>query len=163
MPYEFKLTHRVEFFETDMGGIMHFSNFFRLMESAESAFFRELKHPRSSHKSIGWPRVHAECDYKYPLQFEDEVEIHLLVREKGQKSITFTFIFRKLNETPAREVACGALVAVCVTRDKTSGQMKPVPIPKKIAAGIEAAPREVLDRALPSWGVRRGTRSIPAS
>jgi len=27
---------------------------------------------------VGWPRVHAECDYAQPLRFEDEVEIHLL-------------------------------------------------------------------------------------
>jgi acyl-CoA thioester hydrolase len=34
MAFEFKLTRRVEFAETDMAGIVHFSNFFRYMESA---------------------------------------------------------------------------------------------------------------------------------
>ena len=29
MAYEFKLTRMVEFAETDVAGIMHFSNFFR--------------------------------------------------------------------------------------------------------------------------------------
>ncbi|MDB6148705.1 MAG: thioesterase superfamily protein, partial [Chthoniobacter sp.] len=38
MPYEFKLLRRVEFAETDMAGIVHFSNFFRMMEAAEHAF-----------------------------------------------------------------------------------------------------------------------------
>ena len=42
MPYEFQITRRVEFSETDLAGIMHFSNFFRFMESAEHAFFRSL-------------------------------------------------------------------------------------------------------------------------
>jgi len=42
MPYEFKLTRRVEFAETDMAGIMHYSNYFRFMETAEHAFFRSL-------------------------------------------------------------------------------------------------------------------------
>ena len=32
MPYEFKAVRRVEFSETDMAGIVHFSNFFRYME-----------------------------------------------------------------------------------------------------------------------------------
>ena len=41
MPYEFKLTRQVEFSETDMAGIAHFTNFFRFMEAAEHAFFRE--------------------------------------------------------------------------------------------------------------------------
>ena len=39
MACEFKLTRQVEFSETDMAGIMHFSNFFRFMEAAEHAFF----------------------------------------------------------------------------------------------------------------------------
>ena len=39
MPYEFQITRRVEFSETDMEGIMHFSNFFKFMDSAEGAFF----------------------------------------------------------------------------------------------------------------------------
>ena len=42
MAHEFTLTRRVEFSETDMAGIVHFSNFFRFMESAEHAFFRSL-------------------------------------------------------------------------------------------------------------------------
>jgi len=42
MAYEFKLVRRVEFNETDAAGIVHFSNFFRYMESVEHAFFRSL-------------------------------------------------------------------------------------------------------------------------
>ena len=42
MSYEFQITRRVEFSETDLAGIMHFSNFFRFMESAEHAFWRSL-------------------------------------------------------------------------------------------------------------------------
>ena len=36
MSYEFQITRRVEFFETDLAGIMHFSNFFRFMEDRKS-------------------------------------------------------------------------------------------------------------------------------
>ena len=42
MPYEFEVTRHVEFSETDMAGVMHFSNFFRFMEAAEHGFFRSL-------------------------------------------------------------------------------------------------------------------------
>ena len=40
MPCEFKVVRRVEFSETDMAGIVHYSNFFRYMEAAEHGFFR---------------------------------------------------------------------------------------------------------------------------
>jgi acyl-CoA thioester hydrolase len=38
----FITTHRVEFFETDLAGIVHFANYYRFMEQAEHAFFRAL-------------------------------------------------------------------------------------------------------------------------
>ena len=146
MPCEFKLTRQVEFSDTDVAGIMHFSNFFRFMEAAEHAFFRSLGtsiHPAGG--ELGWPRVHAGCDFKYPLRFEDVVEIRLLVREKKKKSIVYTFVFRKLNEQPAREVARGTLAVACVKRDKPGSKMTGIPIPKAIADKIEVAPGELLD------------------
>ena len=148
MPYEFKLTRTVEFSDTDMAGIMHFSNFFRFMEAAEHAFFRSLGfsiHTTQLEEPLGWPRVHADCDFQHPLRFEDTVEIRLLVREKKEKSIVYTFLFRKLNEQPVREVARGTLAVACVRRDKPGGKMTAVPIPAAIADQIEAAPRELLD------------------
>ena len=84
--FEFKLTRRVDFSDTDMAGIMHFSNFFRFMEAAEQAFFRSLGfsiYDTRRHPGIGWPRVHATCDFRHPLRFEDLVEIHLQVVENG--------------------------------------------------------------------------------
>jgi YbgC/YbaW family acyl-CoA thioester hydrolase len=147
MAYEFRLTRQVEFSDTDMAGIMHFSNFFRFMEAAEHAFFRSLGfsiHTTGFDEPIGWPRVHASCDFKHPLRFEDSVEINLLVREKREKSIVYSFIFRKLND-PAREVARGTLAVACVRRDRVNGKMTGIPIPQAIADKIEVAPAEVLN------------------
>src|SRR5215207_2721026 len=118
MAYEFKAVRRVEFSDTDMAGIMHFPNFFRFMETAEHGFFRSLGYSivtKDFEPPIGWPRVHAECDYKLPLYFEDEVEVHLLVAERRSKSIKYLFRFRRLNASPVVEVARGSLTVVCVT------------------------------------------------
>jgi acyl-CoA thioester hydrolase len=145
--HEFKVTRQVEFSETDMAGIMHFSNFFRFMETAEHGFFRSLGfsiHSASPHETVGWPRVHAECDYKHPLRFEDVVEISLTVREKKRKTLTYGFVFRRVTE-PVRDVAYGALVVACVRYDKASGTMTSIPIPEAISKRIEAAPGERLD------------------
>lgn len=146
MACKFKLTRQVEFSETDMAGIMHFSNFFRYMEVAEHAFFRSLGTSiHAAGNSLGWPRVHVECDFKHPLRFEDVVEISLFVREKKKKSLVYTFVFRKLNEQPAREVARGMVAVACVKRDKSSGKMTGIPIPKALADKIEVAPEELGD------------------
>jgi YbgC/YbaW family acyl-CoA thioester hydrolase len=146
MPYEFKVTRRVEFSETDMAGIMHFSNFFRFMETAEHTFFRALGYsiaPGGTGPGVGWPRVHAECHYHRPLHFEDLVEIHLLVAAKKSKAITYQFRFRKLNAEPPIEVARGAITVVCVTQ-KPGGTMRARALPAEIAEKIEVAPAEML-------------------
>src|ERR1700740_3593435 len=116
MPYEFKLPHLVEFAETDMAGIVHFSNFFRMMEAAEHAFFRSLGltvHGHESDTTVGWPRVNATCDYRAPPRFEEEGEIHLIVAEVRSRSIRYQFIFRKVAD--GTEVARGSVAAVCAT------------------------------------------------
>jgi acyl-CoA thioester hydrolase len=146
MAYEFKAVRRVEFAETDMAGIMHYSNFFRFMETAEHAFFRSLglSIVTKVDPPVGWPRVHAECDFRAPLHFEDEVEVHLLVSEKKSKSLSYVFRFTKLNGTPPIEVAHGKLTVVCVRHEK-EGKMAACNIPDFIADKIEVAPDALLN------------------
>ena len=145
MPYEFKIMRFVEFNETDMAGIVHYANFFHYMEAAEHAFFRSLGFSiwtQNVEPPVGWPRVHAECDFKSPLRFEDEVEVHLLVMEKKSKSLSYQFRFRKLNANPAVEVARGMVTTVCVTQ--AHGKLTAAPIPKAVADKIGVAPAEFL-------------------
>jgi YbgC/YbaW family acyl-CoA thioester hydrolase len=141
MPHEFTLTRRVEFAETDMAGIVHFSNFFRMMEAAEHAFFRSLGFTIHGHEegvTTGWPRVSATCDYARPLRFEEEVEIHLVVAEVRSRSIRYEFTFRKVADRS--EVARGGIVAVCASVEKATGKLVPMIIPERIRAQIIAAP-----------------------
>ena len=146
MPYEYKANRRIEFSETDMAGIVHFSNFFRYMETAEHGFYRLLGYSvMMDHLDppLGFPRVHAECDYKKPLRFEDMLEVHLLVREKRTRSLSYLFIFRKLNAETPLEVARGLLTTVCVTHGP-GGQMQAAPIPLEFADKIAVAPPDLL-------------------
>jgi YbgC/YbaW family acyl-CoA thioester hydrolase len=147
MPYEFKAVRRVEFSETDMAGIVHFSNFFRFMETAEHGFYRSLGFSVIMDKfdpPLGFPRVHAACDYKRPLRFEDMVEVHLLVREKRSRVLNYLFRFSKVPNSGAPElVATGDLTVVCVAHYR-DGRMEAVPIPAELAEKIEVAPPELL-------------------
>lgn len=146
MPYEFKSQRRVEFNETDMAGLVHFANFFRYMESAEHAFFRSLGFSVAmlgTNPPLGWPRVHARCDFMRPLFFEDMFETHLLVAEKRSRAITYQFRFYRLGGAEPEEVARGGLTTVCVAHGPEGG-MKAVPIPHEIADQIQAAPPELL-------------------
>jgi len=140
MPSTFSLIRSVEFSETDMAGIMHYSNFFRFMEAAEHAFFRSIGFSvaaRPGAPRVGWPRVHASCDYYKPLRFEDQVEVRLRVVEKRSKALTYEFQFMKLVEGVASgEVAKGRLTVVCVVH-QPDGTMRASAIPPEISAQIE--------------------------
>src|SRR5258708_2043688 len=147
MLYEFKMTHRVEFSETDMAGIIHFSSFFRYMEVTEHAFFRSLGLSIAGQNSIhpvGWPRVKVSAEFRRPLQFEDEVEVHMLVKEKSSKSLTYEYRFRKINADPPIDAARGSLTVVCVSKDE-NGKMKATNIPEEIARLIEVAPASLFE------------------
>jgi acyl-CoA thioester hydrolase len=143
MASEHTLTRTVEFPETDMAGIMHYSNYFRYMESVEHSFFRSIGYSvaaRPGAPKVGWPRVHASCDYLRPLRFEDTVEIRMRVVEKRSKALTYEFRFWKRVEGGEPElVAKGRLTVVCVVQ-QGDGTMKAAGIPAEIARHIDVAP-----------------------
>ena len=147
MAFEFKLIHRVAFAETDMAGIVHFSNFFRYMENTEHAFYRSLGASvimRDANPPLGFPRVHAECDYRRPIRFEENVEIHLLVREKKPKVLSYLFKFRKLfADGTSEQIAHGILTVVCVAH-QADGTMSAKAVPDFLGNQIEVAPAEAL-------------------
>ena len=81
MAIEFSITRRVEFSETDLAGIMHFTNFYRWMEICEHEFLRSLGlsvDMEDENGRFGWPRVKTSCRFKRPLRFEEEVEVKLV-------------------------------------------------------------------------------------
>jgi len=143
MAHEFRITRRVEFPETDLAGIVHFSNYFRYMEAAEHAFFRSLGlsvHLEHEGRVIGWPRVATECSYRKPLKFEDEFEIHLVVRQKNHKSITYDFTFFG---SEGEQIAQGSIKVACVEFNSTTGAMRPILIPEIVSEKISEAPERL--------------------
>ena len=77
--------HRTaEFADTDMAGLVHFSNIFRYAESAETALFSHLGHPileDDGQYERGWPRVRASARFHHPILFGDRMEIRLELQE----------------------------------------------------------------------------------
>jgi YbgC/YbaW family acyl-CoA thioester hydrolase len=105
MATPFRTTRRVEFSDSDMAGIMHFANFFRFMEAAETEFLRTLGLSVSMNwegQGIGFPRVSATCDFLKPARFEDVLEITVQVAKVGRKSVTYAFEFFKDGDVIAR-------------------------------------------------------------
>ncbi|MFP6894816.1 MAG: thioesterase family protein [Opitutales bacterium] len=142
MPSEFSITRQVEFAETDLAGIMHFTYFYRWMEVCEHAFLRSLGLSvdlTTGDQRIGWPRVKTSCRFKRPLRFEDEVEVCLIVTEIRDRSIAYGFEFWKTEDGERIKAAAGETIAACVSFDPETHVMTPVPIPEVFRSKMEEA------------------------
>lgn len=141
------MRRRVEFAETDMAGILHFSNYYRFMESAEHDFFRSLGLRVHEHREdgvFGWARGEAACRFLAPLHNEELVELHLLVREKRQKTLSYDVVFHRVTPdgSAGERVAHGTMTTVCIA--KGPGGLRSRTMPAEVNAAIDAAPPELL-------------------
>jgi YbgC/YbaW family acyl-CoA thioester hydrolase len=135
MPHALVLRRRVHFYETDAAGIVHFSTFFRYMEEAEHALWRMAGlsiHPPGS--AIGWPRVATSFEFRRPLRFEDEFDVHLQVAEITRRTIRYTCLIAQADTT----IAKGDLTIACVLK-RPGEPMKSIEIPEDIAARFQIA------------------------
>jgi YbgC/YbaW family acyl-CoA thioester hydrolase len=124
----FHYRRRVQFHETDLAGVVHFSCFFRYMEEAEHALWRAAGLTIDGvGAEIGWPRISASFDFKAPLRFEDEFDVIVRISDVTSRTIKYGFELRRGDV----RIGAGTVTAACVRRDKTGG-MRSTEIPPDI-------------------------------
>ena len=147
MPYEHTSTRRIEFSETDMAGLVHFSNFFKYMETAERDFFEaagvELIRTELG-ELVGWPRARAECKFSAPLRFGDTIDIHLAVKSVKDRAIDYQFrIFRCNTDGSRTQAGKGHMTTILAKLDK-GGELQSTELSDDLRKRISEAPAEVL-------------------
>src|SRR5262245_60022081 len=135
---EYTLRRRVHFYETDTAGIVHFSTFFRYMEEAEHALWRDAGLTIAKlRKGIGFPRVATSFEYHRPHRVEDEFDVCIRVVGKTEKTMRYECVLTKDEE----KIATGSLTIVCVST--AEGQpMKAIPFPADVASRFAVAGSE---------------------
>src|SRR5580765_261152 len=101
----FQTRRRVEFADTDMAGIVHFSNYFRWMESAELDFLqaRGLSFRLVwEGQALGFPRVSSSCDYLRPIHFNEMIDIVVTVERLGDELVIYAFEFSRDGQLVAK-------------------------------------------------------------
>lgn len=143
VPAHFHFRHRrmVEFADTDMAGLMHFSNFLRFAEVAEHAFFRSIGfhvHTNAAGLRHGWPRIELACKYRQPARFEETLEIGLRLEEIRSSSLNYGFWF--FGAGAGRPLlAHGTCAIIHVEINDATHEIKKTPIPDALRAKLEAA------------------------
>lgn len=133
--------HTVQFSETDMAGIVHFSNFYRYMEQAEAELFKKARLDLMSREGIearGWPRVKANATFKHPLRFGDTVEISIEGLEIKDHSLEFRFGFYTERDSALQKVAVGSMTTVHAKGDPYTGRFQAALIPEAVQSSLMA-------------------------
>ena len=124
----FVYRRRVQFAETDLAGIVHFSNIFRYMEEAEHAFWRAAGLTIAERGSeIGWPRVSAACEFRNALRFEDEFEVHIRLGSVKTRTIEYECTLIRGDDV----IAVGTITCVCVKKT-ADGRMRAHELPERV-------------------------------
>ena len=75
--------HRVQYYETDMMGVVHHANYVRWMEEARIDFMDQLGFPYAAMEERGVisPVKSVSCEYKRPCTFGDEIRVTVSIAD----------------------------------------------------------------------------------
>ena len=137
----FVYRRRVQFAETDLAGIVHFSVIFRYLEEAEHALWRAAGLTIADRTSeIGWPRVSAACEFRNPLRFEDEFEVRVRLGSLKRRTLEYEFTIVRGPSV----IAVGTVTSVCVKK-AADGTMKATEIPAEVLQKLRTLASEGSD------------------
>lgn len=125
---KFVFEYKIPWVETDALGIVHFSNYFRLCERTEQELFNSLK---LDDEDVYLPRVHAKCDYRYPLKFNQDAKVSMSIHEIGKRHITLDYEIWNMSEDKLS--AHCSIVVVPVDRN-----MNPTPLRETLVEKLKS-------------------------
>ena len=89
--------HKVQYYETDMMGVVHHANYIRWMEEARIDFMDQLGFPYAEMEANGIfsPVISLSCEYRKPCTFGDEVCITVSVAKFNSVVLTIRYQMTK--------------------------------------------------------------------
>ena len=84
---------RVRYAETDQMGIVYHSNYLIWFEVGRSVLFRDLNLPYTEFEKqgLGLAVIEANCRYRKPTHYDDELVIVTQIDKMTSRSITFSY------------------------------------------------------------------------
>jgi acyl-CoA thioester hydrolase len=125
---------RVQFAETDLAGLVHFTHFFRYMEEAEHALWRAagMSIARAG-DATGWPRLGAAFEFRAPLRFEDEFDVAVRIANVTSRTLQYEFTLTREGTL----IGSGTITTAHV--DKSGPALKALELPGDVAARLRSA------------------------
>jgi YbgC/YbaW family acyl-CoA thioester hydrolase len=131
---DFIFHDRVDFADTDAGGVVFFANVLRWVTRAEGAWFRALgfdSFVRNADGSYqGFPRVSVKCDYRAPFTPGETFAIALAPVKVGRSSFTYSFRVFKGDENGL--LGAEGTMTIVFAGGSPHGDFKLAPLPEPI-------------------------------
>jgi 4-hydroxybenzoyl-CoA thioesterase len=125
----FSYTTPVRFSDVDHAGIVYYPRFFHFFHLAFEELWRARLGARAyvellDDRHVGFPCVHADCDFRAPLRFGDDAEIELvLTKPPDGKSLDFRYRVSRV----APRALCAEGRVTCAVVDLQ--RFKAIPLP----------------------------------
>ena len=84
--FGFAVSTRVEIADTDLGGVVYYGNYARLLDRALMAYRRELGIPELGPAGHLFVVRHLACDYRRSARFGDELTVRIRTARVGRSS-----------------------------------------------------------------------------
>lgn len=135
-PMAFRTPLVVRFGDCDPAGWVYYPRFFHYFHGAmEELFVAALgvSYPALvAQQGLGFPTVHAECDFRRPLRYGESTALEVTVDALGATSCTFGFrLFVADEEAPRAEAR---VVTVCIDLASTAKRAIPEPLRAALAS-----------------------------
>ena len=118
---------RVRYAETDQMGVVYYANYLVWMEVARVEFCKALGfryRDMEQEDGVLLAVVEAQCRYRYPARFDDEVIVETSVAEANSRLVAFRYEMRLADGE--RKLATGSTRHMFCNRE-----MEPVRLPMK--------------------------------
>lgn len=95
-----KTLHRVKFFDTDVMGVAHHSNYIRWFETGRVEFLRAIGIDLNEMMSDGilFPIVEVSAKFHAPARFDEELEIETTAEALTKAKMKFSYAIRRCGE-----------------------------------------------------------------
>jgi acyl-CoA thioester hydrolase len=93
-------TVRVRYAETDQMGVVYYANYFVWFEVARADLLRTLgwSYREMEHAGVSLPVIEAQCAYRRPAKYDDELEVRTEGRIVSPVRMEFTYQVRRLKD-----------------------------------------------------------------
>ncbi|MGL1862244.1 MAG: acyl-CoA thioesterase [Pseudodesulfovibrio sp.] len=117
--------HFVSYGETDTMGVLYYAEYLHVYERARSLFIRErgMSYAEVEKRGIILPVREAQCRYRVPVRFDDEISVRVGISE--WKRASMKFIYEVWNKDRTVLHATGMTEHAAVNHDG-----KPVRVPE---------------------------------